>query len=102
MLIYIYQIQLIIFLHSTVAKMANSSKMGPNVKVVTEYKTYILRIHNDQILYSLKQKRQQILRDRYLKNCIWRTDKQHMGHKQNAVAILLIKIAQSDVLHPFF
>lgn len=39
MLMYMYQIQLIIFLHSTVAKMANSRKMGPNVKIITQYKT---------------------------------------------------------------
>lgn len=86
----------------TFAKMANSRKMGPNVKVNTEYKTLHPKdSQHNQIFYSLKQKRQQILGDRHLKNCIWRTDKQHMGHKQNAVAILLIKIAQPDVFLPF-
>lgn len=103
MLMYMYQIQLIIFLHSTVAKMANSRKMGPNVKIITQYKTvHPKESQHDQIFYTLKQKRQQILGARHLKNCIWRTDKQHMGHKQNAVAILLIKIAQPEVFHPFF
>lgn len=103
MLMYIYQIQLIIFLHSTVAKMVNSRKMEPNVKVIKEYKTlHSKESQHNQIFYSLKHKRQQILGDKHLYNCIWRTDKQHMGHEQNVVAILLIKIAQSDVFHPFY
>lgn len=83
--------------------MANSRKVGPNVKVNTEHKTLHPKdSQHDQIFYSLKQKRQQILGDRHLKNCMWKTDKQHMGHKQNGLVILLIKIAQPDVFHPFF